>query len=138
MQKCPDIKEESAVKLTKLLWGSLLLLVVCLPLAACGEGGSTGDAKNLTFWSAANPPQQAFWNQMAKEYMAQHPDIKVTVKAIPENPTSEASIQAALAGGTAPVASENIFTGFGGQLQNSQAIVPLDQMPGWNDVIKAR
>jgi multiple sugar transport system substrate-binding protein len=126
------------VKLTKILWGSLLLLVVCLPLAACGESGNTGDAKNLTFWSAANPPQQAFWNQMAKEYMAQHPDIKVTVKAIPENPTSEASIQAALAGGTAPAASENIFTGFGGQLQNSQAIVPLDQMPGWNDVIKAR
>ncbi|GHO60879.1 sugar ABC transporter substrate-binding protein [Ktedonobacter robiniae] len=125
------------MKLTKLLWGSLLLLIVCLPLAACGEG-STGDAKNLTFWSAANPPQQAFWTEMAKAYMAQHSDIKISVKAIPETPTSEASIQAALAGGTAPTASENIFTGFGGQLQSSQAIAPLDQMPGWNDVIKAR
>nr|BBH86159.1 sugar ABC transporter substrate-binding protein [Thermosporothrix sp. COM3] len=106
-------------------------------LAACGEA-STGSANELTFWAAPNPPQQAFWDEMAKEYMAQHPDIKITVKAIPESPTSEAGIQSALAGGTAPTASENIFTGFGGQLKDSDAIVPLDQMPGWNDLIKAR
>ncbi|MBE3559721.1 MAG: carbohydrate ABC transporter substrate-binding protein [Ktedonobacteraceae bacterium] len=120
-----------------------LALICCagILLTACGGSGSPANnagAKTISFWAAPNPPQQAFWNQMAKEYMAQHSDVKITVKAIPESPTSEAGIQAALAGGTGPTASENIFSGFAGQLQSSQAIVPLDQMPGWNDVIQAR
>jgi multiple sugar transport system substrate-binding protein len=74
---------------------------------------------------------------MAKAYMAQHTNVHITVRAMPESPSSEAGIQSALAGGTAPTASENIFTGFAGQLIHDQAVVPLDQMPGWNDVLSA-
>lgn len=127
------------MKLRRLFWCLSLILITGISLAGCGGGDQgSGSGQTITFWSAANPPQQAFWTAMAKAYMAQHKDIKIDVKPIPESPTSEAGIQAALAGGAGPTASENIFTGFGAQLANSQALVPLDQMPGWNDVITAR
>jgi multiple sugar transport system substrate-binding protein len=93
---------------------------------------------SITFWSATNPAQQAFWNDVATTYTAENPNVRIEVRAMPETPTSEAGIQAAIAGGTAPVASENIFIGFGEQLARSKAIVPLDVMPGWADLIKAR
>ncbi|GCE30592.1 sugar ABC transporter substrate-binding protein [Dictyobacter alpinus] len=127
------------MKLKQTLAPMIILLGMLISLTGCGNG-SSGSSNNgqISFWAASNPPQLAFWTQMAKEYTAKHPDVKINVKPIPESPSSEAGLQAALAGGTGPTASENIFTGFGGQLQKSQAIVPLDQMPGWNDVLKAR
>src|SRR5579859_3900166 len=121
------------------IWYVALILALGVAIAGCGGGGqSSGSPKSITFWSAPNPPQQVFWTNMAKAYMAQHSDVQITVRAIPESPTSEAGIQAALAGGEGPTASENVFTGFAGQLLNSRAIVPLDQMPGWNDLLKVR
>jgi ABC-type sugar transport system, periplasmic component len=127
------------MKLTKIFSNLGLVLMLSLAVAGCGNSqSSSANDKSVTFWSATNPPQQAFWTEMAKAYMAQNPGVTVTVKPIAETPSSEASIQAALAGGTAPTASENIFTGFGSELAQSQAVVPLEQMPGWNDVLKAR
>ena len=132
----------SAMKLETMIRYGILILTTSVLLAACSAGGAgvstATSSTNVTFWAAPNPPQQAFWANMAKAYMAQHTDVKITVRAIPESPSSEAAIQAALAGGTGPTASENIFTGFSGQLISDQAIIPLDQMPGWNDLIKAR
>jgi len=131
----------SAMKLRTMIRYGLLVLTTSMLLAACGgisATGSTNSSQSITFWAAPNPPQQAFWSGMAKQYMTQYADVKITVKAMSESPSSEAAIQAALAGGTGPTASENIFTGFAGQLMNDQAIVPLDQMPGWNDLITAR
>ena len=132
-----------ATKLTTLLRYAMFILVASISLAACGgagatPGGTTATTQSITFWAAPNPPQQAFWTAMAKAYMAQHTGTQITVRAMPESPSSEAGIQAAIAGGAAPTASENIFTGFAGQLVGDQAVVPLDQMPGWNDLITAR
>ncbi len=128
------------MKLTRYTWFLALIVAVSFFATACGGGGSqsSGSSKDITFWAAANPPQRAFWTDMAKAYMAQHSDVKITIRPIPESPTSEAGIQAALAGNAAPTASENIFSGFGGQLAKDRALVPLDQMPGWSDLIKAR
>ncbi|GLV55193.1 sugar ABC transporter substrate-binding protein [Dictyobacter sp. S3.2.2.5] len=130
------------MKLTKLFSGLAIFIVVALSLAGCGGdqsgSSSSGGSTNITFWSGSNPPEVAFWTQMAKAYTAKNPSVKVSVKTIPESPTSEAGIQAALAGNTAPTASEGIFTGFGSQLSQSQALVPLDQMPGWDNVLKTR
>jgi multiple sugar transport system substrate-binding protein len=129
------------MKITKVFSYFGLMIILSCAVVACGGGqggqGSSND-KAITFWAAPNPPQQAFWTQMAKDYMAKNPGVTITVKPIAETPSSEASIQSALAGGTAPTASENIFTGFGSTLVQSQAVVPLDQMPGWSDLIKAR
>jgi len=92
----------------------------------------------VTFWSAPNPPQQDFWMAMAQAYMATHPSITIKVQAMRESPTSEAGIEAALAAGTAPTASENIFIGFGARLASRRAIVPLDQLSGWPNLIATR
>jgi multiple sugar transport system substrate-binding protein len=102
-----------------------------------GELPVTGGG-SFTFWAAPNPPQEAFWSEMAQMYMEQYPDVQIEVRAMPEAPTSEAGIQAALAGGNAPAASENIFIGFGGELFRSDALVPLNEMEGWDQIIEAR
>lgn len=91
-----------------------------------------------TFWTAPNPTQTVFWQSMAEAYMAAQANIKIDVSAMAETPTSEATILTSIAGGTAPAASENVFIGFGQQLVNSEALVPLDTMPGWEDLIKNR
>lgn len=92
----------------------------------------------ITFWSAPNPSQEVFWRRMAEAYMAEHPGVRINVSPIPETPTSEAGILAAIAGGVAPTASENIFIGFGDELVRSQAIVPWNAFPGWGELVKAR
>lgn len=97
-----------------------------------------GEEVQFSFWAAPNPSQGAFWREMSEMYMQENANVSIEVSAIPESPSSEAGIQAALAGGTAPAASENIFTGFAGELLRSQAIVPLNELEGWNEAIEAR
>jgi multiple sugar transport system substrate-binding protein len=92
----------------------------------------------ITFWSAPNPSQEVFWRQMAEAYMATHPGVKITVSPMPETPTSEAGILAAIAGGVAPTASENVFVGFGSELVKSKAIVPWNTFAEWEELVKAR
>lgn len=92
----------------------------------------------LVFWSAPNPPQEVFWRNMAEAYMAEHPQVRISVSPMPETPTSEAGILAAIAGGVAPTASENIFVGFGEELRRSKAIVPWNSFADWDQVVAAR
>lgn len=75
---------------------------------------------------------------MASDYEKVNPKVKVNVTPMAESPSSEATIQAAIAGGKAPTISENIFRGFAAQLVDSKAIVPLDKMDGFSDIIKNR
>ncbi len=110
--------------------------LVLLTVLSMGFGAAL--AQNIDFWAAPNPPQANFWRQMAEEYQQVNPDVTITVTPIPETPSSEAAILASLAGGTGPTLSENIFVGFGAQLQNAGAVVSLDTLPGWADLIAAR
>lgn len=119
-------------------FGFILLLSIVMAACGGGGGGSGSGSVSITFWAAPNPPQEAFWSAMAKAYMASHQNVHITVTAMPSTPSSESAIQSAIAGGTAPTASENIFSGFASTLVNDQAIVPLDQMPGWNNLIQSR
>lgn len=93
---------------------------------------------SVTFWSAPNPPQEAFWAEMAQQYMEENPNVRIQVRAMPEAPTSEAGILAAIAGGNPPTASENIFIGFGGELSRNEAIIPLNELDGWDDLLATR
>lgn len=102
------------------------------------EAPTGAEPVTITFWAAPNPPQEVFWADMAKLYMEENPNVTINVSAMPETPTSEAGILTAIAGNTAPTASENIFVGFGGELLSSQAIAPLNEFEGWQDLIAAR
>jgi multiple sugar transport system substrate-binding protein len=115
-------------------------------LAACSTGNNSATTKDtskngvtsIEFWAAPNPPQQVYWKEMAAEFTKENPKIKVNVSPMKESPTSEASIQSAIAGGSAPTMSENINRGFAAQLADSKALVPLDQVDGFDKVIQSR
>lgn len=124
------------VKVTAMILAATTLLSACASPAeqpAGTEGASTeatgtvdaasSDAVvNIEFWSAPQVAQQAFWESMASQYKAVNPNVNVTVSAMPESPSSEAGIQSAIASGTAPAASENVFRGFAAQLADAEAI----------------
>ncbi|MFK9094337.1 extracellular solute-binding protein [Bacillus salipaludis] len=114
-------------------------------LAACSTGNSetkTSGTKDgvttIEFWAAPNPTQQVYWKEVAEEFTKENPKIKVNVSPMKESPTSEASIQSAIAGKSAPTLSENINRGFAAQLAESKALVPLDQLDGWDKVKEGR
>ncbi|WAA13869.1 extracellular solute-binding protein [Fervidibacillus halotolerans] len=121
------------------------MLVLLIPLTGCQGSGdeASDDSENenvveFEFWAAPNPTQEAFWKGMAEEYMKENKNVKINVSPMPESPSSEAGIQAAIASGSAPAASENISRGFAAQLSDSQAIVPLDEFEGYDDLIANR
>lgn len=120
----------------------LALTMIVSVLAACGKSEEPNKAADgvttIEFWAAPNPPQQAFWMEMAKAYEQVNPKVKVNVSAIKESPSSEASIQAAIAGGSAPTISENINRGFAAQLANSKALVPLNTLPQFEEIVTSR
>lgn len=126
-----------------------LLVMLALVMTGCSsqqEGtpagtDSSGQAQqqvSITFWTAPNPTQEKFWREMAEAYMKENPNVKIEVAPIPESPSSEAGILTALSSGTKLTASENIFSGFGAQLANNNAIVPLDTLPGFNELVQQR
>lgn len=132
----------------KSLGALLLAAVAATMLSACstgqgstessGNGGASGGVTTIEFWAAPNPTQQAYWQEMAKAYESEHSNVKINVSAIKESPTSEASIQSAIAAKSAPTMSENINRGFGAQLADSKALVPLDTLDGFQDIVKER
>ncbi|WP_274653922.1 extracellular solute-binding protein [Paenibacillus humicola] len=103
-----------------------------------GGGAGGGGVTTIEFWAAPNPTQQAFWQEMAKNYEATNPNVKINVSAMKESPTSEAGIQAAIAAKSAPTMSENINRGFAAQLADSKALVPLDTLDGFQDIVSER
>lgn len=131
----------------KKLAGILAATMMVSALTACAtKSGDTkqqpnqaaGGVTTIDFWTSPNPPQQAYWTAIAKEYEAVNPKVKVNVSPMKETPSSEANIQSAIAGGSAPTMSENISRGFAAQLAGSKAIVPLETLNGWNDVLSGR
>jgi len=117
------------MKMKKILFGATAILVGTTLLSACGgnsEDSAANDEKtNITFWAAPNPTQLKYWQEMADEFEKQNEDITVEVTQMKESPSSEATIQSAIASNTAPTLSENINRSFAAQLAASEAILPL-------------
>ncbi|MFQ5796565.1 MAG: extracellular solute-binding protein [Candidatus Bipolaricaulia bacterium] len=113
------------------------ILILSLLFVLVLTGAAQGQLR-VTFWSAPNPPQEVFWRNMAERFNESQDEIEVYVTAMVETPSSEATITNALAGGKAPASSENIFPGFGATLVNSEAVVALDTLPGWDKVVERR
>jgi multiple sugar transport system substrate-binding protein len=123
--------------------GLIAIIMVFSMLAACSSKKdkaptTVNGVTTIEFWAASNPTQQAYWQKMAKAYEQTNSKVKINVSVIKESPSSEATIQAAIAGGSAPTISENINRGFASQLAASKALVPLDTLTGFNDIITTR
>lgn len=118
---------------------SSVLMVTGL-LAGCGASGNSGKSgkTEITFWSAPNPPQTKFWKTMANDFEKKNPNITVKVTQMKESPSSEATIQSAVASHTTPTMSENITRSFAAQLAASKAIIPLNKLSGVQTVVKNR
>ena len=130
------------MKMKKILFGATAILVGTTLLSACGgnsEDSAANDGKtNITFWAAPNPTQLKYWQEMADEFEKQNEDITVEVTQMKESPSSEATIQSAIASNTAPTLSENINRSFAAQLAASEAILPLEQQASFDTIVEDR
>lgn len=130
------------MKMKKILFGATAILVGITLLSACGgnsEDSAANDEKtNITFWAAPNPTQLKYWQEMADEFEKQNEDITVEVTQMKESPSSEATIQSAIASNTAPTLSENINRSFAAQLAASEAILPLEQQASFDTIVEDR
>ncbi|WP_239257103.1 ABC transporter substrate-binding protein [Listeria ilorinensis] len=129
------------MKIKKIVCAALSVAVAGSLLTACGGGSSASenDGKTkVTFWAAPNPTQVKFWKQMATAYEKENPDVNIEVTQMKESPSSEATVQSAIASDTAPTISENINRSFAAQLADSKAIVPLNEVDGFDKIIEER
>ena len=99
----------------------LLVLSVALPVMA------QDDFVTVHFWTAPNPNQEAYWSVIVDEWNADNPDIQIEWQPIPTGASSEEVLLNAIATGTAPDISTNIFTGFAAQMAESGAAVALEE-----------
>jgi raffinose/stachyose/melibiose transport system substrate-binding protein len=96
-----------------------------LALAGCGGGGgdkggsSSGGAKKVTieWWHIQNTePLRPVWDQIAKQYMAQHPNVTIKIQPI-ENEAFKAKLTTTTQSGKAP----DLFQTWGGGVLKQQA-----------------
>ncbi|HEU5157399.1 MAG TPA: extracellular solute-binding protein [Streptosporangiaceae bacterium] len=100
-----------------------------LLLAGCGGGdgdnssSSGGSAKKVTieWWHIQNqPPLRPVWDQIAKQYMAQHPNVTIKIQPI-ENEAFKAKLTTTTQSGKAP----DLFQTWGGGVLKQQADASL-------------
>lgn len=105
----------------------LLFVVIVSMLVVSAVTQTTEAATTLTFWTAPNPQQEAYWKGIVDSWNASHPEIQVEWDVIPAGASSEEVLLTAIATGTAPDISTNIFSGFAAQLVTSEVVVALDE-----------
>lgn len=110
----------------------VLTMVITLMLTAITQ------ATTIEFWTAPNPYQEKFWSETVAGWNKLHPDKQINWKVIPAGNSSEEVILTALATGTGPDISTNIFTGFAAQLIDNQYLVPFNKFEGFEELLKAR
>lgn len=131
------------MKAKKMIIGLSALLMGVVAMSACGNSGNDSSGTNdgeikVTFWAAPNPTQVKYWEEMATEFEKENEGIVVEVSQMKESPSSEATIQSAIASKTAPTLSENINRSFAAQLAESQAILPLNEQDNFETIVENR
>ncbi|AJR09475.1 carbohydrate ABC transporter substrate-binding protein [Photobacterium gaetbulicola] len=103
-----------------------------------GCGGDTSDPQSIKMWIAPNETQEAFWSEVVTEWNASGQGLPVEFTTIPATGSSEEAIMNALAAGTEPDITENIFSGFAAQLNELDQLVDLSKFDGYQDLISGR
>jgi raffinose/stachyose/melibiose transport system substrate-binding protein len=97
--------------LTKRVWAAAAALAMALSLTACGgdsgsgsgsTSGSGDEPVTLTIWNnQTTGTGQAFWNETAALFMAEHPNVTIEIQAI-QNEDLDGKLQTALASDDPP------------------------------------
>lgn len=115
--------------------------LISIALMGCGPDDNKEQARSqatLKMWVAPNENEEAWWTKIVKEWNQDPAHMPVEFTPIPAASSSEEAIMNALASGTEPDMSSNIFIGFASQLTEQKQIEDLTPMPGFADLIANR
>ncbi len=97
----------------------------------------TSVEKPLTYWTVGGDFYKA--EKIAiNSFNKKNPDSPVIYNPIPAGSSSEMIIQTAIATGTAPTITANLEVFFANFLAENDALVALDTLPGFDELIKSR
>lgn len=118
------------------------LLVLPLTFTGCSrDSDPQHEAKGsveITYWCDSNPISVNLAEILVKKWNSGHPDIQVKLVPIPASHSSEETILAAIAGGTTPDLSENIWSGGVPTYSSAGGMVKLDELPGYWEHVNSR
>jgi ABC-type glycerol-3-phosphate transport system substrate-binding protein len=110
----------------KRLMITLLILVCCVSLVACGkkQEGAGGMAK-VSFWYGFGGPLGESLEGMIADFNASHPDIEVTGVSMGQYAALSQKIMAAIAAGNPPTLAQ-VYENWTANFIEAGAIVPLE------------
>lgn len=109
---------------------------ITLFLSGCGP--EEKDQTSIKMWIAPNVTQEVYWGEVVKEWNSNPANRKVEFTPIPAAGSSEEAIMKALASGTEPDISTNIFIGFAKQLSELKQLNDYAKMPGFQELVETR
>ena len=115
---------------------SVTVLFLLTLISACGAEEEKSDS--IQMWIAPNVVQEAFWDSVISEWNSIDGNMKVEFTTIPASGSSEEAVMSALASGTEPDITTNIFSGFAAQLHDLDQLVDLSQLDGYEGLIQTR
>lgn len=118
-----------------------LAVFITTTLIGCGpdeKKENTHNRSSLKMWVAPNENEEAFWSKIVKDWNQDPSHTPIEFTPIPAASSSEEAIMNALASGTEPDISSNIFIGFASQLTGQGLVEDLANMPGFDALIEGR
>jgi multiple sugar transport system substrate-binding protein len=118
----------------------LLIPVIFTGAVLClsGCGPEENNTSTLKMWVAPNITQETFWGSAIRDWNAIPGNTKIEFTAIPVAGSSEEAIMNALASGTEPDISTNIFIGFATQLAGLGQLTDFSTLEGYDALVNAR
>ncbi|MFD3247749.1 ABC transporter substrate-binding protein [Rahnella aquatilis] len=115
-----------------------LAAIAGITLFLSGCGPEEKDQTSIKMWIAPNVTQEVYWGEVVKEWNSNPANRKVEFTPIPAAGSSEEAIMNALASGTEPDISTNIFIGFAKQLSELKQLNDYAKMPGFQELVETR
>ncbi|WP_019614547.1 ABC transporter substrate-binding protein [Psychromonas ossibalaenae] len=103
-----------------------------------GCGSEKEESASLKMWVAPNAAQEVFWTAVTSEWNSIPGNKPVEFTTIPATGSSEEAVMSALASGTEPDITTNIFSGFAAQLHGLNQIVDFSKLEGYSELIEQR
>ena len=115
-----------------------LAAFAAMALLLSGCGPEEKNQQSIKMWVAPNVTQEVYWGEIVKEWNSNPANRKVEFTPIPAAGSSEEAIMNALASGTEPDISTNIFIGFARQLTELKQLNDYSKMPGFQALVETR